>query len=144
MRDAADNRLVTCVLIKPNQAGTVSETLAAVEAAQSGGLSAIISARSGESEDVTIAHLATGWNTGQLKVGSIARGERTAKWNELLRIAEALAGQAAFAGWDGLSIRTRHASCPRTFASSECLANLSTQGGDAVLPRTRSRSIVQS
>ena len=107
VREAADNRLATCVLIKPNQAGTVSETLDALEAARQGGLAAIISARSGESEDVTIAHLATGWNTGQLKVGSIARGERTAKWNELLRIEEALAGKADFAGWTGLHLAPR-------------------------------------
>ena len=57
-----------------------------------------MSARSGESEDVSIAHLAVGWNAGQLKVGSFARSERMAKWNEVLRIEEAAAGKAAFAG----------------------------------------------
>jgi enolase len=95
---AAREKLVTCALIKPNQAGTVTETLAALRAAQASGLGAIVSARSGESEDVTIAHLAVGWNAGQLKVGSIARGERTAKWNEILRIEEALGSRAVFAG----------------------------------------------
>ena len=105
VRDAAAQQLATCVLIKPNQAGTVSETFAAVEAARAGGLKTIVSARSGESEDTTIAHLATGWNAGQIKVGSITRGERTAKWNELLRIEETLAGRAAFAGWDALAVR---------------------------------------
>lgn len=102
--DAADRNLVTCALIKPNQTGTVSEARDAVEAARRGGLATIISARSGETEDVTVAHLATGWNAGQVKVGSIARGERTAKWNELLRIEEALTGTASFAGWAGLPI----------------------------------------
>jgi len=85
-------------LIKPNQAGTVTETLAALQAARAAGWRAVISARSGETEDVAIAHLAVGWNAGQLKVGSFARGERTAKWNECLRIEESLGAQARFAG----------------------------------------------
>ncbi len=80
-------------LIKPNQAGTLSEARAALEAARAAGWEAIVSARSGESEDVTIVHLAVGWGVKQLKVGSFARSERMAKWNEGLRIAEAL-GQA--------------------------------------------------
>jgi enolase len=95
---AARDGLVTCALIKPNQAGTVTETRAALDAARTSGLAAIVSARSGESEDVTISHLAVGWNAGQIKVGSITRGERTAKWNELLRIEEAVGPQAPFAG----------------------------------------------
>ena len=89
---------MTCALIKPNQAGTISQTKAALAAAQGLGLGAIVSARSGESEDVTIAHLAVGWNAGQFKVGSMARSERTAKWNEMLRIEEALGAAAPFAG----------------------------------------------
>ena len=100
---AARETLATCALIKPNQAGTVTETLAALRAAQACGLGAVVSARSGESEDVTIAHLAVGWNAGQLKVGSIARGERTAKWNEILRIEEALGARAKFAGGAALA-----------------------------------------
>jgi enolase len=88
----------TAVLIKPNQAGTLTETRAALDAARAAGLAAIVSARSGETEDVTIAHLAVGWNAGQFKVGSIARGERTAKWNEMLRLEEALRGRARFSG----------------------------------------------
>jgi enolase len=101
---AANDGLVNCVLIKPNQAGTITETLAAFEAAQRHRLSTIVSARSGETEDTTIAHLAVGWNAGQIKVGSIARGERTAKWNELLRLEETLAGRAKFAGWAALPV----------------------------------------
>jgi enolase len=87
-----------CALIKFNQAGTVSETLAAMQAARRAGWATVVSARSGETEDVTIAHLAIGWNAGQLKVGSFARSERMAKWNECLRIEETLGAGARFAG----------------------------------------------
>ena len=86
------------MLIKPNQAGTVTETLAALRAGQAAGFGTIVSARSGETEDVSIVHLAVGWNAGQLKVGSFARGERMAKWNEALRIEEALGGNARYVG----------------------------------------------
>ena len=79
-----------CVLLKPNQVGTLTETLDCWKAAQAAGYRAIVSARSGETEDVTIVHLAVGWGVGQLKVGSFARSERMAKWNEGLRIEEAL------------------------------------------------------
>jgi enolase len=82
------------VLLKPNQCGTITETRAALDAARDAGWSAIVSARSGETEDVTIVHLAVGWAAGQLKVGSCARSERTAKWNEALRIEEALGDRA--------------------------------------------------
>jgi enolase len=82
------------VLLKPNQVGTVSETLACWEAAREAGYRAIVSARSGETEDVSIVHLAVGWGVGQLKVGSFARSERMAKWNEGLRIEEALGAKA--------------------------------------------------
>jgi len=84
------------LLVKPNQAGTLTETRAALEAAREAGWGTIVSARSGETEDVTIAHLAVGWGAGQLKVGSFARSERMAKWNEVLRIEESLGDAAAF------------------------------------------------
>jgi enolase len=93
-RDAACN----AVLVKPNQAGTLTEARAALQAARRAGFSTIVSARSGETEDVSIAHLAVGWNAGQLKVGSFARSERMAKWNEVLRIEESLGASARFAG----------------------------------------------
>jgi enolase len=80
----------------------VSEAHAACEAGRKAGFGTIVSARSGETEDVSIAHLAVGWNAGQLKVGSFARSERMAKWNEVLRIEEALGEQARFAGSAGL------------------------------------------
>jgi enolase len=98
VKQAAKSRACNAVLIKPNQAGTVTETRAALDAAKACGFGTIVSARSGESEDTTIVHLATGWNAGQLKVGSFSRSERMAKWNEALRIEEALGPGARFAG----------------------------------------------
>jgi enolase len=95
---AAAQGACNAALIKPNQAGTVSETKDALEAARGAGWATIVSARSGETEDVSIAHLAVGWNAGQLKVGSFSRSERMAKWNEVLRIEEALGPAARFAG----------------------------------------------
>ena len=91
VRAAAAAGQCNTVLIKPNQAGTISETLAALRAGQEAGMGTIVSARSGETEDVTIAHLAVGWNAGQFKVGSFSRSERMAKWNEMLRIEDASA-----------------------------------------------------
>ncbi len=78
------------VLLKPNQVGTLTETLDCWRAAQAAGYGAIVSARSGETEDVSIVHLAVGWGVPQLKVGSFSRSERMAKWNEGLRIEESL------------------------------------------------------
>jgi enolase len=103
VRAAAAAGACNAVLLKPNQAGTVSETLAALEAAREAGWAAIVSARSGETEDTTVVHLATGWDAGQLKVGSFSRSERMAKWNEALRIEEALGAGACFAGGAALS-----------------------------------------
>jgi len=101
---AFEQKACNAVLIKPNQAGTITETLAALQAAKACGFSTIVSARSGESEDVMISHLSVGWNAGQLKVGSFARSERMAKWNELLRIEEALGSAARYAGRSALPI----------------------------------------
>jgi len=94
VQQAAQERTCNAVLIKPNQAGTVTETKAALDAGKHAGFGTIVSARSGETEDVTIAHLSIGWDAGQLKVGSFARSERMAKWNEALRIEEALGAKA--------------------------------------------------
>ena len=90
VEEAAAAGACNAVLLKPNQAGTLTECGDALKAARAAGYGAIVSARSGETEDVTVVHLAVGWGAGQLKVGSIAHGERTAKWNEGLRIAETL------------------------------------------------------
>lgn len=89
IQKAIDEKSANAVLIKLNQIGTLSETLRAVETAQKAGWGVIISHRSGETEDTTISHLAVGTGAGQIKSGSMARSERTAKYNEILRIAEA-------------------------------------------------------
>ena len=86
------------ILIKPNQIGTVSETIDAVTLAQRNGFAAVISHRSGETEDPFIADLAVGLNTGQIKTGSCSRSERTAKYNQLLRIQEELGAGAVYGG----------------------------------------------
>lgn len=93
-RIEAAARMGACntALIKPNQIGTVTETKAALIAARNAGWESIVSARSGETEDTTIVHMAVGWGVKQLKVGSFARSERMAKWNEGLRIAQELGG----------------------------------------------------
>lgn len=101
--DAGDVGACNAALIKVNQVGTVTEAKKALDAAVARGWGTIVSARSGESEDVTIAHLATGWNAGQLKVGSFTRSERMAKWNEMLRIEESMDGEAVFAGISAFS-----------------------------------------
>jgi enolase 1/2/3 len=98
VRTAARQQACNAVLLKPNQAGTITETRAALDAAREAGWRAIVSARSGETEDVTIVHLAVGWRAEQLKVGSFSRSERMAKWNEGIRIEEALGPAAAFIG----------------------------------------------
>jgi len=101
---AATRRACNAVLLKPNQAGTITETIAAMSAARDARFGTIVSARSGETEDTTIAHLAIGWDAGQLKVGSFARSERMAKWNECLRIERAMGADAVFAGADALRL----------------------------------------
>jgi enolase len=99
VEQAAETRAVNAVLVKVNQAGTVSAAKAACDEGKRHGFGTIVSARSGETEDVAIAHLAVGWSAGQLKVGSFARSERMAKWNEVLRIEEALGVKGRFAGF---------------------------------------------
>ena len=102
MREAALRSAANAVLLKPNQRGTLTETLEAWQAAKQTGFAGIVSARSGETEDMTIVHLAVGWGVGQIKVGSFSRGERMAKWNETLRVEEALGARAKFAGASAL------------------------------------------
>ena len=94
VRDAVSIGACNDLLVKPNQAGTLTETRAAFDAARAAAWGTVVSARSGETEDVTIVHLAVGWGAPQLKVGSFARSERMAKWNEGLRIEEAMGGRA--------------------------------------------------
>ncbi len=92
------NGIANSVLIKVNQIGTLTETLAAVETAHKAGYTAVMSHRSGETEDSTIADLAVATNCGQIKTGSLARADRTAKYNQLLRIEEELGPQAVYPG----------------------------------------------
>jgi enolase len=106
IEDAAQAGQCNAVLIKPNQAGTITESMQAIAAAKRLGWGTIVSARSGETEDVMIAHLATGWSAGQLKVGSFSRSERMAKWNEMLRIEAQLGAAARFAGAGALPMRS--------------------------------------
>jgi enolase len=90
--------LANAILLKVNQIGTLTETDAAQRLASTNGYARIMSHRSGETEDTTIAHLAVGWETGQIKTGSVSRSDRIAKYNELLRIEEALGKRATYAG----------------------------------------------
>jgi enolase len=105
---AARQHACNAALIKINQIGTITGAYDALAAAKACGWGTIVSARSGESEDVAIAHLAVGWNAGQLKVGSFARSERMAKWNELIRIEDAMGSKALFAGADALAHTPPH------------------------------------
>jgi enolase len=91
-------RAANSILVKLNQIGTLTETVEAIEMAQRAGWTAVISHRSGETEDTSIADLAVALNTGQIKTGSVSRSERIAKYNRLLRIEEELADAAVYAG----------------------------------------------
>ena len=98
---ASKNGIANSILVKVNQIGTLTETLAAVEMAHKAGYTAVMSHRSGETEDATIADLAVATNCGQIKTGSLARTDRMAKYNQLLRIEEELGSQAKYAGTRG-------------------------------------------
>jgi enolase len=98
-RGIAEN-VGNAILVKVNQIGSLTETLDTIELAQRNGYATIISHRSGETEDATIADLAVATNSGQIKTGAPARSDRTAKYNQLLRIEDQLGGQAEFPGWD--------------------------------------------
>jgi enolase len=105
LKDGIKNGIGNSILIKVNQIGTLSETLAAVETAHKAGYTAVMSHRSGETEDATIADLAVATNCGQIKTGSLARADRTAKYNQLMRIEEELGAQAAYAGRAALKVK---------------------------------------
>ena len=104
LQRAIDERACNSILIKLNQIGTLSESLAAMELAAKAGFSAVVSHRSGETEDTTIADLAVATNAGQIKTGAPARSERVAKYNQLLRIEEELGEAAVYAGWKALHV----------------------------------------
>jgi enolase len=100
LRKGIVSEAANAILIKVNQIGTLSETLHTMETAERAGFGRMVSHRSGETEDSFISHLAVATNAGQIKSGAPARGERTAKYNQLLRIEERLGGEARYAGWD--------------------------------------------
>jgi enolase len=100
LRRGIDEGAANAILIKVNQVGTLTETLEAIELARSAGYGAVISHRSGETEDTTIADIAVGCNALQIKTGSLSRSDRVAKYNQLLRIEEALGAKARYAGRD--------------------------------------------
>ena len=96
LRMGIDKGVANSILIKVNQIGTLSETLDAIDLARKHGYTAVVSHRSGETEDTTIAHLVVAMNTGQIKTGSVCRTERICKYNELVRIEEELGKKAAY------------------------------------------------
>ena len=105
LQQGIDRGVANSILVKVNQIGTLTETIEAVRLAQANGYTAVMSHRSGETEDATIADLAVALGTGQIKTGAPARSDRVAKYNQLLRIEEELGSRAAYPGWDA---------CPRT------------------------------
>jgi enolase len=106
LRRGIDSRVGNAILVKVNQIGTLTETLEAIELARSAGYAAIMSHRSGETEDTTIADLAVATGVGQIKTGAPSRSDRVAKYNQLLRIEEELGERAEYPGWDAFPRRT--------------------------------------
>ena len=104
-RQGLDNNIANSILIKLNQIGTLTETIAAVNMAKNAGYTSVMSHRSGETEDNTIADLAVALNCGQIKTGSASRSDRMAKYNQLLRIEEELGDTAYFPGKNAFKIK---------------------------------------
>jgi enolase len=108
LRKGIDDHIANSILIKVNQIGTLTETIQAVRLAQTSGYTAVMSHRSGETEDSTIADLAVALSCGQIKTGSLARSDRTAKYNQLLRIEEELGEAARYPGRAALKAYRPH------------------------------------
>ena len=106
LKRGIDEKIANAILIKPNQIGTLSETLDAITMAVDAGYAAVISHRSGETSDTTIADIAVGTRATQIKTGSLCRSDRVAKYNQLLRIEEELGGTAGYAGRGAFSVKT--------------------------------------
>ncbi|MCG7918624.1 MAG: phosphopyruvate hydratase, partial [Candidatus Thiodiazotropha taylori] len=104
LKRGIDESIANSILIKVNQIGTLSETMAAIEMARDAGYSAVISHRSGETEDTTIADLVVATGTGQIKTGSLSRSDRVAKYNQLMRIEDQLGDDAVYAGKDAFPV----------------------------------------
>jgi enolase len=107
LREGISRRIANAILIKPNQIGTLTETLAAIDMAVDAGYAAVISHRSGETADATIADIAVGTRATQIKTGSLCRSDRTAKYNQLLRIEEQLGAEASYPGRGALAVPDR-------------------------------------
>ena len=107
LQQGIDRRVANSILVKVNQIGTLTETIEAVQLAQANGYSAVMSHRSGETEDATIADLAVALGTGQIKTGAPARSDRVAKYNQLLRIEEELGARAVYPGWNAFPRSSR-------------------------------------
>ena len=105
LKQGIDSKVANSILVKVNQIGSLSETLETMQLAKDSGYTTVISHRSGETEDVTIADLAVATNAGQIKTGAPCRGERTAKYNQLLRIEEELGKRAVYAGKNAFHVR---------------------------------------
>ena len=116
LREGIERGVANSILVKVNQIGTLTETLEAVRLAQASGYTAVMSHRSGETEDATIADLAVALGTGQIKTGAPARSDRVAKYNQLLRIEEELGRRAEYPGWAafprGAPLACRHGRRP--------------------------------
>ncbi len=104
LKEGIDKGIANSILIKVNQIGTLTETLEAIRMAQDAGYSAVVSHRSGETEDTTIADLVVAANTGQIKTGSLSRSDRVAKYNQLMRIEDQLGDAAVYAGRDAFPV----------------------------------------
>jgi enolase len=98
LRDGIERGIANSILVKVNQIGTLTEMLATTETAHKAGYTVVVSHRSGETEDTTIADLSVATGAGQIKTGSLSRSDRTAKYNQLMRIEQELGGQARYAG----------------------------------------------
>ncbi|HEY8704748.1 MAG TPA: phosphopyruvate hydratase, partial [Gaiellaceae bacterium] len=108
LQQGIDRGVANSILVKVNQIGTLTETIEAVRLAQANGYTAVISHRSGETEDSTIADLVVALGTGQIKTGAPARSDRVAKYNQLLRIEEELGSRATYPGWDAFPRSQSH------------------------------------
>jgi enolase len=111
LKEGIDKHIANAILIKPNQIGTLTETLAAIEMAANAGYASVVSHRSGETEDATIADIAVGTRATQIKTGSMSRSDRTAKYNQLLRIEAELGSEARYAGVEALPVPLPGVSC---------------------------------
>jgi len=107
LREGIERGVANSILVKVNQIGTLTETIEAVRLAHENGYTAVMSHRSGETEDATIADLAVALGTGQIKTGAPARSDRVAKYNQLLRIEEELGDDAVYPGWGAFPRRSR-------------------------------------